>query len=79
MGRPSQLHLEVDSHEGSIESVRVSGTSVAISSGTIPFLISRDQAGIISQGFSSSNINNRGIALLVSGCYGSDNGASPNT
>jgi trans-2,3-dihydro-3-hydroxyanthranilate isomerase len=35
MGRPSQLHLEVDMHAGSIEAVRVSGTSVSISSGTM--------------------------------------------
>ena len=35
MGRASQLHLEVDVHDAAITSVRVSGTSVAISSGTI--------------------------------------------
>lgn len=35
MGRPSQLHLEVDLTQGSIEAVRVAGTSVSISSGTI--------------------------------------------
>jgi trans-2,3-dihydro-3-hydroxyanthranilate isomerase len=35
MGRPSQLHLEIDLTQGSIEAVRVAGTSVAISSGTI--------------------------------------------
>ena len=35
MGRPSQLHLEVDLHNDAITAVRVSGTSVSISSGTI--------------------------------------------
>lgn len=35
MGRASQLHLEVDMQNGIIEAVRVSGTSVSISSGSI--------------------------------------------